>query len=134
MEFPECPICFDIYGNSLTHIKAPKILKCGDTFCKECLEDIIKRNETDYFECPLCKSQIKKEVNIDDYTTNKELIRLIDSSFKLPEEGVVNQKEDINKPIKYTIIFLGNSGVGKTSIFQRLNINKFDEYLPALFL
>ena len=44
---------------------------------------IIKRNKTNFFECPICKSQIKKEVNIDEYTTNKELIRLIDSSFQL---------------------------------------------------
>ena len=49
IEFPECPICLDIYGNTQEHIKTPKILKCGDTLCKECLENIIKRNENDYF-------------------------------------------------------------------------------------
>ena len=36
-EYPECPICLDIFGNKSSHIKAPKVLKCGDSICKACL-------------------------------------------------------------------------------------------------
>ena len=39
----ECPICLDIFGINQNHIKAPKVLKCGDTICKECLEMILKK-------------------------------------------------------------------------------------------
>ena len=37
MEIPECPICLDIYGIEESHIKAPKIVDCGHSLCKECL-------------------------------------------------------------------------------------------------
>ena len=119
MEFPECSICLDIYGNSQIHERTPKVLKCGDSICKKCLEDIINRSETDFFECPQCRMQIKKE---QDYTTNKELIRLIDSSFKLPEKEIIQQEDN---PIIYSIISLRNSGVGKTCIFERLLTDDF---------
>ena len=124
MEFPEYSICLDIFGNSLSHIRTPKFLKCGDTICKECLEDLIRRNENNKtFKCPNCNSDIKKEENIDDYPPNKEIFKLINSYFKLPKQ----QEEDgINKVIKYKIILLGNSGVGKTSIFKRLLTDKFN--------
>lgn len=58
MEPPECSICLDIFGNSQTHIKSPKILQCGDTFCKECLQDIFGRSKENFFIYPLCKNQI----------------------------------------------------------------------------
>ena len=45
----ECSICLDVFGNSIKHAKAPKILKCGHTFCKECLQDLIKRYEENFF-------------------------------------------------------------------------------------
>ena len=128
-EYPECPICLDIYGNSQTHIRTPKVLKCGDCFCKECLKDIITKNENNVFECPICKRQIRKEIDIDEYTTNKELIRIINLSFNLAEKEFENE----NKPIQYSIIFLGSSGVGKTSIFQRISTDKFNNsYKPSI--
>ena len=132
-EFPECPICLDLYGNSQTHIRTPKVLKCGDCFCKECLKDIITKNENNFFECPICKRQIRKEIDIDEYITNKELIRIINSSFNLVEKEVENKEVIKIKPIQYSIIFLGSSEVGKTSIFQRIATDKFDDnYQPSI--
>ena len=122
MEPPECSICMDIFGNSDSHIRCPKILKCGDSFCKECLEDIIKRSDGNNLLCPSCKKQIKKEENIEEYTTNREVIKSVNSYFNIhKDEEAIN-----NKPIKYSIIFLGNSGVGKTCIYTRLFKDKFD--------
>ena len=122
MEPPECSICMDIFGNSDSHIRCPKILKCGDSFCKECLKDIIKRSDGNNLLCPSCKKQIKKEENIEEYTTNREVIKSVNSYFNIhKDEGAIN-----NKPIKYSIIFLGNSGVGKTCIYTRLFKDKFD--------
>lgn len=131
-ELPECPICLDIYGINQDHIRAPKVLKCGDSFCKDCLEGIIKKSKEEFFKCPTCNQQIKKYKNIEEYTTNKELIRLINSSFNLPEKE--NQEEEIdNKPISFNIISLGSSGVGKTSIFIRLLKEKFlSEYKATI--
>ena len=116
----ECPICFDIFGTNSSHIKAPKVIKCGDTICKECLETILNNSKEEYFLCPLCKEKINKESNIDDYTTNKRLINMVNSSFNI--EG----KEGDNT-IRYNIIALGNSGVGKTCIFKRLKRDVFTE-------
>ena len=76
-EYPECPICLDIFGNKSSHIKAPKVLKCGDSICKACLRDIINYSKEEYILCPMCKEKIKKEENIDDYTTNKGLIKVV---------------------------------------------------------
>ena len=122
MEPPECSICMDIFGNSDSHIRCPKILKCGDSFCKECLKDIIKRSDGNNLLCPSCKKQIKKEENIEEYTTNREVIKSVNSYFNIhKDEGAIN-----NKPIKYSIIILGNSGVGKTCIYTRLFKDKFD--------
>lgn len=127
-EYPECPICLDIFGNTKNHIRCPKVLKCGDSLCKECLEKIIQTDE-DFFICPICKENIKKEENIDEYTTNKEMIRIINASFNIPKNEVENQEED--PPISYNIVLLGNSNVGKTSIFERLTKDIFSEYHTA---
>ena len=121
--YPECPICLDIYGINLQDIKAPKILECGDSLCKECLQDLIKRKVE---LCPICKEKKINNENIDKYITNKQLTQLVNSFFNLPKSEVENQ-EGNNKSNEYKIITLGNSGVGKTSIFQRLSKDKFEE-------
>ena len=125
-KYQECPICLDIYGPNENDIHAPKVLKCGHTICKECLEEIIK-NEDDYnefFNCPQCTKKIKKKKNVDEYITNKEIIRQIKSCFNIHKIEEVNKNGD--KPIEYKIILLGNTGVGKTSILRRFYENKFD--------
>ena len=128
-DYPECPKCSDIYGNKSTHIKAPKILRCGDSICKECLENIINTKE-EFFICPECKEKIENLHDIKEYTTNKEIIRIVDESFNIPGEKMEIYGED--KPIPYNIIALGDSEVGKTSIFQRLSVDKFSEnFIPT---
>ena len=125
MEFPECSICLDIFGNSLSHIRTPKVLKCGDTICKECLEMILKKSNEEFFLCPLCKEKINKEKNIDDYTTNKKVISIVNSCFNLSNKELESLEN--NYPIQFNIISLGNTSVGKTSIFQRLSKDIFSD-------
>ena len=129
-EYPECPICLDIFGINQEHIRAPKVLSCGDSICKECLESVIKKSTEEFFLCPLCKSQIKKNEDINDYITNKELIRLVNSFFNLPktevENKIDNKEGNKEEPISYRIISLGNSGVGKSSVFTRIVTEQFD--------
>ena len=128
-DYPQCSICFDIYGPNQTHMKSPKFLKCGDTFCKECLEKIIKRTDEDYFLCPICQEKINKEKNLDNYPPNKEVIRLVNYYFNIPEKEVKNNEEE--KITKYDIVLLGDASVGKTSIFQRLSKDTFTEDYSA---
>ena len=124
-DYPECPICLDIFGNNSNHIKAPKILKCGDSICMECLEKAIKDTKEESFICPICKESIIKEENIEDYVTNKLIIKMVNDCFNSPQEGIENEEED--KSTKYNIVLLGDPDVGKTSIFTRLSKDKFSE-------
>ena len=125
--YPECPICLDIYGIDQSHIRAPKVLNCGDTLCKECLGKIMKKSTEEFFECPVCKDKLKKQ-DIDEFITNKEIIRLVNGIFNIPKEEAENENEiENNKPITYRIISLGSAGVGKTSIIRRLITDKFNE-------
>ena len=128
----ECPVCSDIYGTSEKHIRAPKVLICGHSICKECLEKLIKSINDDYFICPVpdCKIKIKKEEKIDDYIDNKSLIRVINSYFNISQKEVFKNPD--NKPYIFNIISLGQFHVGKTSIFLKLAKDIFSEnYTPT---
>ena len=127
-EYPECPICSDIFGINKNHIKAPKILNCGDSICKECLEIILKNTEENFFLCPICSEKIEKK-NIDKYITNKDLIKVINSCFNI----IIKEGEELegDKTITYNIVLLGNFAVGKSSIFNRLSKDLFSENIPS---
>ena len=60
VDYPHCRNCKDIYGIALDHLKAPKVMDCGHSICKECLEKIINENFGKKFICPFCFSEIKK--------------------------------------------------------------------------
>ena len=86
------------------------------------------KNSESKFECPECKTQIDKK-DINNFITNIELIRIINSCFNIPEKKDNNE----NKAKSLKIISLGPSGVGKTSIFKRLIKDKyFDNYKMTL--
>ena len=124
-DYPQCPICLDIFGNNPDHIRAPKILNCGDSICKECLEEILKNSKEESFLCPKCNENEKKEQKIDDYVTNKLIIKIINDCFNIQKEGLeIGEEEKINR---YKIVLLGNMAVGKTSIFTRLSRDMFSE-------
>ena len=53
-DYPECPVCLDIYGIEENHIKAPKVLNCGHSLCKECLLSLIERSNENFISCPQC--------------------------------------------------------------------------------
>jgi len=53
-EFAECIICFQTFND-------PYITKCGHTFCKACIFEVVNRQH----KCPVCNSAC----------TDKDLIR-----------------------------------------------------------
>ena len=53
----ECPICMIEFDNK---IKIPKLLKCGDTICSICLNDIFGREKV----CPICRTKIDEDIEI----------------------------------------------------------------------
>ena len=72
------------------------------------------------------KKEIKKESNITNYIPNKAIISSVNACFNVPKNEEVFIKGE--KIIKYNKILLGDSCVGKTSIFSRLENNSFREY------
>ena len=124
-DYPECPVCKDIYGNKEGHIKEPKILKCGDSICKECLEALIKDNNEEFFSCPNCDKKIKNLKDVEEYITNRELIKMVVECFINQNNKLM--QEELGKVIPFKIISLGESTVGKTSIFKRLSKDDFTE-------
>ena len=83
----------------------------------------MNHSKEDFFLCPICKKEIVKEENVDKYITNKEVIKMVDLYFNIPEIEI--KKNEGERIIKYDIVLLGKSGVGKTSIFQRLSKDIF---------
>jgi small GTP-binding protein len=87
----------------------------------------MKKSTEEFFDCPVCKEKLKKK-DIDEFITNKEIIRLVNGIFNIPKEEEEDENEnENNKPISYRIISLGSVGVGKTSIIRRLITDKFNE-------
>ena len=43
-----CPVCYD-------HLDHPKILTCGHTFCKKCLDDLYRSRSDQQLLCPVCR-------------------------------------------------------------------------------
>ncbi|XP_013388385.1 E3 ubiquitin-protein ligase TRIM13 [Lingula anatina] len=64
-----CPICQEIY-------KQPKVLPCGHTYCKTCLEQWIQSNKTSpkhltRFPCPWCRKETPYPRNgVEEFATN----------------------------------------------------------------
>ena len=65
-----------------------------------------------------------KGKKIDDFTTNILIINMVNDSFNLSKI-----KDD--NAMKYNIILVGSSAVGKTCILQRLSKNIFSENQQA---
>ncbi|XP_011681116.2 uncharacterized protein LOC105446250 [Strongylocentrotus purpuratus] len=68
----QCPVCFELLSD-------PKQLSCTHTFCKKCLNDILKCSSTNSLTCPICRSEtFVKDGNVLNLNTNVPLKSLID--------------------------------------------------------
>ena len=121
----KCRRCDDIFGEKPDHIRVPRMLKCGDSICQVCLKKLIKETNELYFLCPICNTKIKKKQNIDKYTINKLIIDTVKSFFNITINEMNNDGKE--RATKYSIVSLGNYGVGKTSLLERLIDDRFSE-------
>ena len=109
-----CDLCMDEFGEDASSEKAPIILKCGHTFCLECLGKKIKN---EMIKCSFCqKITIGKlhELPVNNCVldlTNYELyINFKYLDFKC------NEKENVD--YQFSMGIMGETNGGKTSIFH----------------
>uniref|UniRef100_A0A671PJN5 Tripartite motif-containing protein 35-like n=1 Tax=Sinocyclocheilus anshuiensis TaxID=1608454 RepID=A0A671PJN5_9TELE len=80
--YHNCPMCREIF-------KAPVLLSCSHTFCKECLQKFWRTKETQ--ECPLCRRRSSR----DDPPCNRVLKNLCESFLKERNERHSSGSEEI---------------------------------------
>ncbi|XP_058626662.1 E3 ubiquitin-protein ligase TRIM35-like [Onychostoma macrolepis] len=77
-----CPVCCEIF-------KAPVLLSCSHSFCKECLQKFWRTKETQ--ECPVCRRRSSRE----EPPYNLALKNLCESFLKQKNESCSSGSEDI---------------------------------------
>jgi GTPase SAR1 family protein len=109
-----CDICLEEYSNDLNSQKAPRIMKCGDTFCTECLEKNRCNNKN---ICVFCGEESCEPVR--NLIINKCVIEKYEKEVILNFQYMDNDKEisDINQlDYTFSVGLMGESAGGKTSI------------------
>lgn len=111
-----CELCLEEFDTNFNSEKVPKVLKCGDTFCFNCILKLTKSINENEICCPTCM-EISKE-KWEDMPVNKLAIELFEQE-KINNIKFLNE-EDKNLPespdYQFSVGLLGESGVGKTYI------------------
>ncbi|XP_067825681.1 E3 ubiquitin-protein ligase TRIM32 [Heptranchias perlo] len=74
-EVLECPICMESFNQTVIR---PKLLQCGHTICKQCLEKLIA-DSINGVRCPFC-SKITRMNNLSQLSDNLTVLKIIDSA------------------------------------------------------
>ena len=121
-----CDKCLEEYTIELNSKKAPRILKCGDTFCTECLE---KSRSNGKIICSLCKSESNEEVK--NLYINKCIVEEYKHKKLLNFKYLDKEIKDINNfDLKFSVGLMGESNGGKTSIAHFFKTGKPFENSP----
>ena len=121
-----CEKCLEEYSNDLSSKKVPRILKCGDTSCTECLEKSINN---DKIICPFCGSESSEEVG--KVYINKCAIEEYQNEVLLNFKYIDKEIKDTHKfDLKFSVGLMGESAGGKTSIAHYFQTGKSFEESP----
>ncbi|XP_053310686.1 E3 ubiquitin-protein ligase TRIM32 [Spea bombifrons] len=74
-EVLECPICMETYTEELLR---PKLLHCGHTTCKQCLEKLLA-NAINGVRCPFC-SRVTHATSVTQLADNLTVLKIINTS------------------------------------------------------
>jgi len=74
-EVLECPICMESFTEE--HLR-PKLLHCGHTICKQCLEKLLATS-INGIRCPFC-SKITRIKTLAQLTDNLTVLKIIDTT------------------------------------------------------
>ncbi|XP_034565095.1 E3 ubiquitin-protein ligase TRIM32 [Notolabrus celidotus] len=72
-EVLECPICLETYNQDQMR---PKLLQCGHTVCRQCLEKLLA-NTINGVRCPFC-SRVSRMSSISQLADNLTVLKIID--------------------------------------------------------
>uniref|UniRef100_A0A3B4X304 RING-type E3 ubiquitin transferase n=1 Tax=Seriola lalandi dorsalis TaxID=1841481 RepID=A0A3B4X304_SERLL len=72
-EILECPICLETYNQEQMR---PKLLQCGHTVCRQCLEKLLA-NTINGVRCPFC-SKVSRMSSISQLADNLTVLKIID--------------------------------------------------------
>ncbi|CAH1252819.1 TRIM2 [Branchiostoma lanceolatum] len=78
-QFLTCPVC-------MLHFRDPRILPCLHTFCRECLQEWVTKQQP--LECPTCRTQVSlPDQGVDGLRTNFYVNNLLDFVTVTKEAG-----------------------------------------------
>ena len=90
-EFAECIICFQTFSD-------PYITKCGHTFCKDCISEVVNRQH----KCPICNQDLTAAELVRNYNFGELLANLVkerDAEKQKWIERLVNQGVKPDQPV-----------------------------------
>ena len=106
-----CSVCWDEYDNTINSERTPRVLKCGQTICTNCLNKNYDTKKEEIF-CTLCADSHKEK--IEDVPVNKCVIGLVEEELIKNIDVIANG--DSSNSYEISIGLMGESGVGKTCI------------------
>lgn len=137
-----CEICEEMYGNNDRDERAPRILKCGHTFCTKCLKDMASRSQGK-LTCPIDRIFICNAIEIMNITINRTIFTLLEKAKE--SNRIQNQQNQLNSSLAsvssrqqidyhFKFITLGEVSTGKTCISKRYVSSRYDEVYQVTFL
>ena len=81
----DCPICLDSM-----HLKSTRHTLCGHTFHLKCDKNLLKYN---HHCCPICRTPIHEQMNLEMHKSIDEMIREIVESMDLDLASVMPDEE-----------------------------------------
>lgn len=134
-----CHICFEAYTDIPKHKKIPRILKCGHTFCTECLQKIANKSNKNKIICPIDREVGSDTKDINQITINRNIFdqlcakNLCHSKLAIEPDILFSENTPANFDKNFKVITLGTCNTGKSALSDRMVKNNFtDDYVATV--